>query len=219
MSECGRERPLLLVPTPLEASFLDADLARRTRLEICGFGPVVAAARAAALLERLRPPRAILVGIAGGFPAAPTALTVGQAGLFDCVQCHGIGVVAGTRYRSAADIGWQQWSGQPAIQDAVTLPGAPNENPRWLLSVCAASGSPDEALARSRAFPLVAAEDMEGFAVAAACRLAGVRLQIVRGISNLAGDRDHQRWQIEVAMHSATRLVGEILASEEPHAN
>jgi futalosine hydrolase len=48
---------------------------------------------------------------------------------------------------------------------------------------------------------------MEGFAVAAACRLAGVPLDIVRGISNTAGDRDTSGWQIEAACRAAAALA------------
>ena len=47
---------------------------------------------------------------------------------------------------------------------------------------------------------------MEGFAVAVACRLAGVPLKIIRGISNHAGDRQHSRWKITEALLSAAAL-------------
>ena len=55
------------------------------------------------------------------------------------------------------------------------------------------------------------AEDMEGFAVATACRLANVPLSIIRGISNVAGDRDHRRWEIDLAIDRlAQRLARDI---------
>jgi futalosine hydrolase len=56
------------------------------------------------------------------------------------------------------------------------------------------------------------AEDMEGFAVALACRLVGVPLDIVRGISNDAGDRDKVRWQVPQALRAAADLAALILA-------
>ena len=58
------------------------------------------------------------------------------------------------------------------------------------------------------------AEDMEGFGVALACRLGGVPLGIVRGISNDAGDRDKSRWQIPAALTAAAELALRILAEE-----
>ena len=60
-------------------------------------------------------------------------------------------------------------------------------------------------------FPDAAAEDMEGFAVALACRLAGVPLSIVRGISNTAGDRDPARWLVPEAVAAAAALAARIL--------
>ena len=57
---------------------------------------------------------------------------------------------------------------------------------------------------------------MEGFAVALACRLAGVPLLIVRGISNTAGDRDTIRWQIEAALAAAAHLTLRILDELQP---
>ena len=53
---------------------------------------------------------------------------------------------------------------------------------------------------------------MEGFAVAFACRLQGVPCDIVRGISNAAGDRDHSRWQTAAALHAAGTLAAQRIA-------
>ena len=53
---------------------------------------------------------------------------------------------------------------------------------------------------------------MEGFAVALACRLRGVPFDIVRGISNVAGDRDKSHWQVAAAVETAGRLALQITA-------
>ncbi len=103
----------------------------------------------------------------------------------------------------------------PAIGDCLPLGAADETRNRQLLSVCAASGCVSEAESRSLAYPDALAEDMEGFGVAAACRLAGVPLQIVRGISNQAGDREHGRWQIEAAMIAAIEKVDELLMQND----
>jgi len=78
---------------------------------------------------------------------------------------------------------------------------------RVLVSCCAASANAAEAESRRRANPEAVAEDMEGFAVALSCRLAGVPLTIIRGISNVAGDREHANWQIEPALRAAAELA------------
>jgi futalosine hydrolase len=53
---------------------------------------------------------------------------------------------------------------------------------------------------------------MEGFAVALACRLAGVPCTIVRGISNTVGDREKSRWQTAAAVTAAAAIVRQIVA-------
>lgn len=83
----------------------------------------------------------------------------------------------------AQSLGWQQWPGD--------------------------TGAPDQI---GDLLPAAAAEDMEGFAVAMACRLRGVPLDIVRGISNAAGDRDRSHWQVSAALEAAGRLALQIMA-------
>ena len=80
-----------------------------------------------------------------------------------------------------------------------------------LLSVCSASSSPEEAAVKKKQFPAAMAEDMEGFAVAAACTLLNVPWVIIRGISNTAGDRDKAHWHIEEALHNVSKHVSQFL--------
>jgi futalosine hydrolase len=80
-----------------------------------------------------------------------------------------------------------------------------------MLSACSAAAGADDVRSRLRLHPDAVAEDMEGFAVAAACRLAGVPLDVVRGISNTAGDRDTARWQVEAACRAAADLAAVLL--------
>jgi futalosine hydrolase len=82
-----------------------------------------------------------------------------------------------------------------------------------LLTACAASADAADVAVRRRLFPTAVAEDMEGFGVALACRLAGVPLAIVRGISNDAGDRDKRRWQIGPALEAAASLARTFIAA------
>ena len=56
---------------------------------------------------------------------------------------------------------------------------------------------------------------MEGFAVALACALARVPCAIVRGISNVAGDREAGRWRIPAALAAARALALQALVEEE----
>jgi len=213
-------QPLILVPTEQERRLiepvLEAVWGGRARVELCGFGPVVAAARTAGLIAEHRPPRTLLVGIAGRLS---DQLAIGAAYAFDRVACHGVGAGAGDAFTPAESLGWPQWPGDALdsatrIGDVLPCSSGVDIGPEQaglLLSACAASTCAADVLARLRLFPDAAAEDMEGFAVAAACRLSGVPLDIVRGISNTAGDRDHSRWQIDAACRAAATLAAAIL--------
>ncbi|MEI6241399.1 MAG: futalosine hydrolase [Planctomycetia bacterium] len=214
---------ILLVPTELERGLIAPAAAAACgfaiRSELCGFGPVVAAARTAQLIAEHRPDSVLLVGIAGRMS---DRLTIGEAYAFERVACHGVGAGTGDAFVPAEAMGWPQWPGEgsdPAtrIGDvlACTSGQLPAAAPRagLLVSACAASAGEADVRSRLRLFPDAVAEDMEGFAVAAACRLAGVPLDIVRGISNTAGDRDISRWQIEAACRAAAELAALILGA------
>ena len=205
---------LVLVPTEIERRHL----ARQPRFgvdapcELCGFGPVAAAARARDAIAVHEPERVALVGIAGTFD--PAGLPVGTAAVFPSVLMHGVGVGVAT-FVPATDLGYHHWprtgEGRADGPDALPLacPVPPAAGP--LLTVCTASATEGEARERRGVFPAAVAEDMEGFAVALACRLAEVPLAIVRGISNAVGDRRFERWQIPEALDAAYLVAADLL--------
>ena len=205
---------LVLVPTEIERRHL----ARRRGFgvdapcELCGFGPVAAAARARDAIAAHEPERVILIGIAGTFD--PGGLPVGAAAIFPSVLMHGVGVGVAS-FVPAAALGFLHWprSGERATYGAESLALADPVPPAAgaLLTVCTASATEAEARERRTLFPGVAAEDMEGFAVALACRLAGVPLAIVRGISNAVGDRRFEHWQIPEALDAAHLVAADLL--------
>lgn len=225
---------LILVPTALEMHILQPLLqpaasadrpvgGAARQLQLCGFGPIAAAARTAQLLAQLRPRRVVLTGIAGSLDPA---LLPGSAWCFREAACYGIGAGTGAEHLSAAQLGWPQWAGLPAashdpllsdplsapVGDVLLLASCPVESAwvaRRLLTVCAAAAGPADVELRRPA--AAAAEDMEGFGVAVACHLSGVPLHIVRGISNMAGDRNISGWKITAALQAAAELTLRIL--------
>lgn len=207
---------LLLVPTGLELERL-LDLGgydpRQAHVEVCGFGPIAAAARAAVLIERHAPERVLLVGIAGTFDEA--RLPVGSAACFGEVALEGVGVGEGSRFIAPPALGFPQW---PGSRDTTPHPIADRlaleDDGPLLLTTCAASDSLAHATERIGRFPGALAEDMEGFAVALACALAGVPLSIVRGASNVVGDREASAWRIPAALSAAHELSTARLAQE-----
>ena len=214
---------LILVPTAVELQFLPLHFLSVVErhggaIDICGFGPLVAAARTASLIASHQPQQVLLCGVAGSIGPQ---LSVASAYRFGSVACYGIGVGSGDSHRSSAAVGWRQWPGdmsddtlsQP-IGDVIQLANwrGDAEGRHLLLTVCAASHSDLEVAMKLAAYPLAVAEDMEGFGVAAACQLAGVPLSIVRGISNRAGVRDHRHWKVAEAMIAASELLEELVA-------
>lgn len=191
---------------PLEPT---TDALDRCEVELCGFGLIAAAARTMQLIAQRNPQRIILVGIAGALGAA---VEVGSAIEFGAVTVDGIGVGCGESYRSATAIGWSHWVDYPSgqtIGDTIDLVAGGRP---MLLSVGAASSDIGHADQRRQRYPAAIAEDMEGFGVALACQLMRVPLRIVRGISNVAGDRNFSQWQIETALQQAAQHVAGIRA-------
>lgn len=208
---------LLLVPTQLELQRLEDrggfDPAR-ARVELCGFGPVAAAARTAQLVARHRPERVLLVGIAGAYSV--DTHPVGEAFEFSRVAITGIGAGEGEDFVGPPALGFPQWPGSECttvhpILDEIRL-ASPEGG--LLLSTCAASSSAEHAARRLSAHPDAIAEDMEGFAVAMACALFATPLRIVRGISNRVGDRDPAHWRIPGALEAARRRALELLGGD-----
>ncbi|TWU59864.1 Futalosine hydrolase [Rubripirellula tenax] len=207
---------LILVPTQIELDpireMLEHDVVDQPyAFQLCGFGPIASAARTAALIARYHPDRVLLIGIAGTFD--PVLHPVGTSCRFDEVVCDGVGVGVGDNFISAGEMGWNHFGSEyqrPRISDLLPLVSTfVNDVPcaGQLLTSPAASASHDDADRRRRRYPKAIAEDMEGFGVATACALAGVSLQIVRGISNIVGDRVHANWRIDDALTAAASMA------------
>ncbi len=207
---------LLLVPTPFERERLVAlggFAGAQGEVHLAGFGPIAAAARTAGLLARLEPERVLLLGLAGTLD--PERLPVATASAFGEVLLDGVGAGEGVERLGPAAMGLPQWPGGEgteleAVAERLSLAG---EGPT-LLTVCAASAGAPQAEERRRRFPGAVAEEMEGFGVALACALARVPLSVVRGISNVAGDRDRARWHVDEALVAARRRALEVLEEE-----
>lgn len=194
---------------PLLGDLRDTDVV----VELCGFGIVAAAARTAQLISLRQPEAVVLAGIAG---AIGDRLKLGGAYVFDNVACYGVGVGTGVKHQSAGELGWPHWDdphGDSSVGEVIEL--GPATDNHELLTVCSASLVEEDVRLRGEKHPNACAEDMEGFGVALACHLVGVRLTIVRGISNVAGDRDKKNWVMQRALDAAGQLTRDLLALNE----
>lgn len=211
---------LLLIPTAFEKKQIELSLnklvgdfeksaakelsANELVIELCGFGPIASAVRTAQLIAEHRPDQVLLLGIAGAYKE----LEIGKAFQFSSIGCHGIGVGEGEDFQTAEQMGWSQSVNGVPVGNPVVLDE--NVGPQ-LLTACAASDNPIQAAQRLKLFPEACAEDMESYSVAMACLTRGADLVVVRGISNIAGERDKSKWEIELALESALELTREIL--------
>jgi futalosine hydrolase len=199
-------RLLLLIPTPFEAKALvgvdfgsrvdgegrgpkQVTLAgRRVVAATTGIGLAAAGANSARWFAEIRPDAAALAGLCGTFDAA--RLPVG--GLLEAtrVTCDGIGAGEGEAFVAAGEP-------PPPLRCA---PARSRGVRGEVLSVAAAAEGAAMTEARRRRHPRALAEEMEGYAVAIAAQGFRVPLVILRGASNLAGERDHRRWKFEAAL-------------------
>ncbi len=192
---------LVLVPTAPELAALRA-LGGFGDAELVGFGPVAAAARAAQLCAERRPSRLLLVGIAGSYGPRPAAAEV-----FGAVRLDGVGFGQGAAHGLPSAMGLAQWrDAAGAIFEELDL-AAPTGAPASLLVTVTAAATAADVAARRLRHPGAAGEDMEAFGVALAARMAGVSATVVRGWSNVAGERDHARWDIQGALAAAHDLA------------
>jgi futalosine hydrolase len=164
-------------------------------LAVCGFGLAAAGAGAAHAIAQHRPQRVLLVGLAGSYDVV--RMPIGTAMVASAVRCHGIGAGG----QSAAELGW-------AASDQIELDGGDG----LVLSVAAASATPEQAAERHREHPEAMVEEMEGYAVAVAATLWEVPLTVVRGVSNPAGDRNHAGWKAGAALSAARAILASMLA-------
>lgn len=220
-----RTNVLWLMPTDFERqrflSIWNSEVHDRAPPDIylCGFGPIAAGIVTAQWLAALRPAEVVLCGIGGTFD--PVLAPVGTAVEIGHVATDTVGA----QRRGVASAAFANWDlpsemGFPQIPLGLNLPTGPFESKVdqavvlhdtgvGMLTVGIASASSATARERRQRFPGVLVEDMEGFSVALACRLAGVRCSISRGLSNEVGDRNVANWRVDEALRSLARLMAE----------
>jgi len=216
-------KSLILVPSELELSHLlperpRPDLVGRLAVfseanclwAVCGIGPAASALATAHLLANYRPRRVVLAGIAGAF--RESGLRPG-----DLVQ-------AGSE--CFADLGYREGDRFVTL-DEMHLPMLPTAagsiscsfelegllaQLETLAFITVSTITSDKGRARALYACFAAAlENMEGAAVAAACRLADVPFHEIRAVSNFVGPRHPSTWQVaEPLRHLGARLRAEL---------
>ena len=200
---------LFLVPSEIELKLAkNLTIGENERLMVCGVGVVASAIRTMQLLQQYQPRRTVLFGIAGAYDGRAE---LGQVLDFSNVALWGVGAGEGHRHQSLQQMNLQALPKQLMSENELLSLNSQCADPTsgLLLTVTAASGSPVETEVKLARHTNALAEDMEGFAVAQACQLNHTKIQIVRGISNYAGDRDHSRWKISAAMENCVAYLNQ----------
>ncbi len=198
---------LICTATEFESDLLRDQLAgdRRVRLVRMGIGPVNAAHSVTVAIAQHKPTAIIVCGIGGAYPSSGLAIgdvvaaereiygdlgAQSPAGFLD-MEALGLGVVgtsAGTLFN---ELPMQLFPAERRV-NFVTV------------STCTGTKAGGLALeARTRG----AVENMEGAAVAHVALLHGVSVGEIRGISNIATDRDKSTWKIKEAAEAAQRQL------------
>lgn len=167
--------------------------------EVVGVGPVIAAAAAAALIERLRPDRVVLIGTAGAYPplgpTIGTAIAAEEVGLSYGVAAMGLGYVP----RPPAPV--------KCAEDMLRRLELPRHK---VLTTGAITTDPTLADRLSDGYTV---EHLEAFGVAIACQQAGVPFVAVLGIANRVCPEAHSQWLThrDAAQEAARQAVRPLL--------
>lgn len=177
---------------------------------ICGgVGPVAAALSTAHALGQADYQLVIAAGIGGGFgPAEPGSLVLADA----VVQADLGAQTADGGFRPLSELGWGEirFTLDPGL--VAELTNRTGARTGAVLTVSTVTGTAARAEALHTAHPDALAEAMEGTGVYQAAARAKVRFAEVRAISNRAGPRDRDSWQIGPALAALGQAFEQILA-------
>ena len=214
----------VLVPSTLErARLVVGGSVQAPTLRLIGVGPVAAALGAAEALRSARAPDGapvLLVGIAGSLD--PARAPIGALLVATGVSDEAVGAGEGAAFRPLARLGLPAEDSTPYELPCTCDPlraALPHARCGELAMVATTAASPAEARARHARRPAALAEEMEGYSVALACARAGRPLSILRAVSNVAGERDKRRWDLESAFAAlAAALPAAVRALEGARA-
>lgn len=195
------------------------------RLTHSGIGKASAAATAVALLSHSAPEALWLFGCGGAYPGS--GLTLGDLALASTEIFGDEGVATATGFtdlvemklpmRQASEPFFNNWPvdrklhdwAHPHLEELARKTGtALHSGPFVTVSTCTGTAQKATEL-ETRTGGIC--ENMEGAAVALACRQLAVPLLEVRGISNMVEDRDTSRWDLPLGMTSAQHAIMALL--------
>ena len=200
--------------------------ATRVALAAHGVGKVNAAAGTMAHLLEVRPRAIVQVGIGGAYVGSFLSNGLVAAASEELQLDLGVRH-AGGRVDGLATLGFPatpEVGGRPARYERVPTHDGLQLALREVLALPtlrfatldAVTGDVDAGAALQRAFD-VSVESMEGAAVAQLSDRLGVPFAELRGVSNLVGERDKQRWDVRGAVRASCAAARALLAAWDEH--
>lgn len=189
-----------------------------------GIGKALAASSTTALIHAFSPAMIINTGCAGAY--AGSGLETGDLALATCEIFADEGVETPEGWQSLEKMGISlRGKNGPGFGNEIPLSAALVGKARRIatrdgfkfkagkfLTVSTCSGSSTRGAVLIKRYGGVC-ENMEGAAVALTASLYGIPFLEVRGISNIVEDRDLSRWDIPLAVASASNFIEQFLES------
>lgn len=225
----------LIVPTPLESKELRREIkpapdeepktisegklhGKHIVFTHCGVGKVNAAHSATLLLENYNIDLMILFGIGGAYTGG-----IGDVAVAASENYGEEGVLTNEGWKPMEFTGFpllkkekEYYNTFPVDADSVRFALSVSKNMGFnvysgnfvTVSLCSGTGESGEQM-RKRFNGIC--ENMEGAAVAHICTLYGIPMLEIRGISNMAENRDMKKWNIPLSVSHCNKVVSEVV--------
>jgi futalosine hydrolase len=198
---------LICTATDSEADILRAQLANdeRVRFVRMGVGAVNAAHAVTLAVVHDKPAAIIVCGIGGAYPSS--GLQVGDVACAENEIYGDLGAQSPDGFLDMKALGFPVVAGSSApLYNELPMQLFPSSRRVNFVTVSTCTGTRADALAlESRTGGAV--ENMEGAAVAHVAHLHGIPVGELRGISNIATDRDKSSWKVKQASEAAQHAL------------
>ena len=192
-------------------------------LVVSGMGKVNAAHAATLLMERYSPLIVMNIGIGGAYPSSGLAVgdiaiagkeIYGDEGVLLKDGFHGTELIGIPLARMGRRKYFNEFPLDRALADravsAASLLTPCSSRKGVFVTVSACTGTKKRAIDLERRYGAIC-ENMEGAAIAHICMLHGTPFFEMRGISNIVGQRDLSRWNINLAAKNCQKAVIEYI--------
>jgi futalosine hydrolase len=187
------------------ATELEGALLRPHVPVVCtGVGAVNAAYALTRFLDREPVEAVVVCGIAGAYPAS--GIPVGSVVCAES-ECYGdLGADSPGGFLDMQALGFPVVGGRNPLYNTLPMQIFPATRRARLVTMNTCTGN-DAAARAIEARTGGAVESMEGAAIAHVAALAGIPVGEIRGISNMAGNRDRSTWRVKEAAAAAQETL------------